>query len=569
MLSCAGSVVQSGFRRSRTNPPEMALGKYSRHVLFLLFATVLPLRGQTQEPAPAVRDSTRALVTIGSVAEDRLRLQQILGDTSTAGYLLRSASSQTPEVEVDSGEVRWSVISPRISTIWNSDLPFSMNDGALWAGRGANVEVMGGVRLASERLSLIIAPELIHQRNRDFQIIPNPIYYVFDPFASPFHTFPESLDLPLRFGDEPFTTLSLGQSTLAVSSGPVVIGASTENQWWGPGIRNAIVLSNHAAGFPHLFLRSSTPLTTPVGDFEGKWIVGALKESRYFDLNGGNNNRFLSGLVATLRLRWEPNLTLGFARTVFGPTDENHTALFHLFDVWRDVGRPNARPVADPEREEGPDQLFSLFGRWIFPEDGFEVYGEWARHERPRSIRDFLTAPNHSQGYTVGFQWARPGVDGSIFRLQSEVTNLEQSATFRTRRVTTFYKSRPVLQGYTQRGQVLGASIGPGASSQWIAADHLASDWQAGVFGGRIRWENDAYYAVYPFRTPAGHDVTVFGGVRGAYQFGTVQVEAEYAAGKRFNYLFQNTSPSFEDIQAVDIFNHTLQLVVTPFLGPR
>ena len=84
------------------------------------------------------------------------------------------------------------------------------------------------------------------------------------------------------------------------------------------------------------------------------------------------------------------------------------------------------------------DQLLSLFGRWIFPESGFEVYAEWAHIELPRSVRDLLLAPQHTQGYTLGLQWARPAGRGeAVFRLQAELSNLEQSVAFADRSLWT------------------------------------------------------------------------------------------------------------------------------------
>ena len=58
-------------------------------------------------------------------------------------------------------------------------------------------------------------------------------------------------------------------------------------------------------------------------------------------------------------------------------------------------------------------------------------------------------------------------------RLQAEHTYLEKSATSRDRPVGVYYTSRAVLQGYTHDGRVLGAAIGPGASSHWLAVDYF------------------------------------------------------------------------------------------------
>ena len=128
---------------------------------------------------------------------------------------------------------------------------------------------------------------------------------------------------------------------------------------------------------------------------------------------------------------------------------------------------------------------------------GFEVYGEWARTELPASLRDLFTAPGHTQGYTLGLQWARPLRQGrDALRVQAEHTFLEQSSTFRDRPVGVYYTSRAVIQGYTHDGRVLGAAIGPGASSHWLALDYFRSSWDVGLFGEWVRWDNDAMWTV-------------------------------------------------------------------------
>lgn len=56
----------------------------------------------------------------------------------------------------------------------------------------------------------------------------------------------------------------------------------------GSGIRNALVLSDRAAGFPHLFLRTAKPVDVGVGMFRARWILGGLTESLYFDEDPSN-----------------------------------------------------------------------------------------------------------------------------------------------------------------------------------------------------------------------------------------------------------------------------------------
>jgi hypothetical protein len=341
------------------------------------------------------------------------------------------------------------------------------------------------------------------------------------------------------------------------------VGASTENQWWGPGIRNAIVMSNNAEGIPHLFLRTTRPLTTPPGPVEARWIIGGLTESLYFDTMASNDLRSLSGLVVTLRPGGARNLTVGLARTVYGEAAGRGDVLGRLFEVVTRFERLANPGEADSSRRR--DQLLSLFGRWIFPESRFEMYAEWARVELPRSLRDLLLAPHHTQGYTLGLQWARPAGRGdAVLRLQAELSNLEQSIAVADRPPPPdYYAGRATTHGYTQRGRVVGAAIGPGASSQWLAGDLVTPRWQAGLFAGRIRWENDALYREF-LTNYFRHDVSVFAGVRGAVRFAHWDVSAEGMAAQRIDYLFQNGAANPGGRRTIDIVNFTLSLVLSP-----
>ena len=52
----------------------------------------------------------------------------------------------------------------------------------------------------------------------------------------------------------------------------------------------------------------------------------------------------------------------------------------------------------------GPDQIFSFFAHWALPRYGLESYSNGADRIFQR-FREMLTEPNHSRGYTTGFQW--------------------------------------------------------------------------------------------------------------------------------------------------------------------
>jgi hypothetical protein len=536
-----------------------------------------PLVAQSPEPAPpdtTQRESPRwgALITLGSPAAQRLRSEQLLGSQGTDSFLLRSASRLTPQLPAGEG-LRWSLIAPELRVAWNSDIPSSLNNGSLWAGRGWSEAVMVGARAEVGRVSLILAPQFTHSANAPFDLVTAkpPGGTIFRP---PWRTGLFSADLPIRFGEASFSTLDLGQSTLAVRVGNASLGLSTENQWWGPGSRNAIVLSDNAPGIPHAFARTRSPVDTRVGRIEAVWLVGTLTESLYFDDNRHNDLRAFNAVAATLQPAGAPGLTVGLARSVVAPIGWTPDLVSHSLDVLTDWSRPDTttRASDDPDPEYSRDdrsmQIFSLFGRWVFPEDGLEVYLEWARSALPSSLRDLLVNPEETQGFTLGLQWIRPlGADGRAGRihLETELTDLEQSRRALTRPVASFYASPIVVHGYTQRGRTIGAAIGPGASSQWLALRYERPRGGFGLSLGRIRWDNDAYYAQPAGRTFAAHDVSLLTGLTALLRLPGADLDGELTRETRLNYLFQNiptTTSASKD--AVDVHNLVLRFRVTP-----
>ena len=508
-----------------------------------------------------------SLVLVTSDTIDRERSYQLReGVPSGQSLLLRSPSYLTARLQGNPGTWRAALVAPQFLVVTNSALPFSQNNGALWAGKGLSTRTLTGFRLERDRLRIIFAPEIILSANANWPLFHDfyhpPVPSGYSPYYFPYYVGQFTIDQPMRFGNKPIRRFDLGQSAALTSVRSMEVGFSNENEWWGPGIRNAIVLSNNAPGFPHLFVRTAHPIATRLGDFEMRWLVGGLRESAYFDTIPGNNTRSLAAIATTLQTGWDPNLSIGFARSVYGTTTSGGQWPWRWFDV---LARTH-RDVPDTTRTQR-DQLFSLFARWVFPADGVEVYGEWARTQLRPSLRDFLTAPNHTQGYTVGLQWRGGNWREGSFRLQSEITQLEESATFRDGPVGSWYTSTRVIQGYTNRGEVIGASIGPGASSQWIAADYMKPDWRVGVFAGRIRWNQDVHNNSHlpVYEGYCSEDVTIYPGIRGAKDGGFGSITAELSLQDRFTPFFQNGGGCPNNGRRLDIRNNTLSITFSPF----
>ena len=574
----------------------------------ILFSRVAACAGialvycSTALPAPAqsAPDSTRDTVSVAPAARpadsvakiqlpsltlvtahevDRMRANQLAkGVAPGQSLLLRSASSLATPPALGKRWIAGELIYPQLLFVRNSGLPFSQNNSSLWAGRGISTRALLGFRLEAPHFSFVFAPQVVASENSYWLTNHNyfqpliPLSYIGRGFTFPYYFYTFPIDQPLSFGSRRIRSFDLGESTALLHAGGVQLGISNENQWWGPGIRNAMLLSNNAPGFPHVFLRTGRPIMTPAGGLELRWLAGALTESRYFDSVSTNDTRSLAAIGAALQMRWDPNLTIGFARSVYATAEKWEQIPGRLGDVFKGATQANSEVLADIAKDKpitlnGRDQLFSLFARWVFPSSGAEVYSEWGRTRPPKSVSDFLKTPNHTQGYTIGMQWRGEPWGGGTVRGQAEVTQLEQSATFRDGPVGSWYTSNRVLQGYTNRGHIIGASIGPGASSQFVALDYLKSSWQLGAFAGRIRWNEDVHstFGFPDFVSYCNHDVSIYPGLRGALFGGFGSISAELTLQNRLNLLFQNKGGCPNNGVRLDLRTTSLKVGMTAF----
>ena len=502
-----------------------------------------------------IASSSLAAQVIGSTAEDRARLDEILGR--------RAVCQLAPCARHDSVArgLRSYLVWPDVRVVWNSAIPFSLNDGSLWAGRGLNASITAGAGAEYDRqdwgLTLVFAPTFAYSANRPFDFFPDTIPGR-SPYSSPWHTggAAGSADLPLRFGNASLHVIDLGYSELAARFHNASFGFSNTPQWWGPGIRNALVMSDNAPSIPRAFVRTAAPIGTRFGSIAAEIEAGTLTESLFFDSLSTNNYRSFSALTATYEAPGDLHLVLGLSRAVYAPEQNAMPGVSASLNAlrWRPTGAAGV-PL---------DQISSVFARWWFPESGFEAYGEYARMDVPRSLSDFLQTPYRNGGYTVGLQWAgRPDRLTGLLRLESEVSTVEQNLVDRSDLPADFYTGKLAPQGYTQRGQIMGAAVGPGGSSQFVGVDYLPERWQAGLFVGRIRWEDNAMYR-QRYSTFFSHDVSIYSGVRGGYRLPRVDVSFELTAARRFNYLFQNGFSNPQQRGTVRVQNITFETRLTP-----
>jgi len=481
--------------------------------------------------------------------DDLVRVSELLGAVAPAPTLLRRAGVRTVALCDGAPPLPWSLpvhVSPggpqvftlpvKLESIVNTGYPFGGNDGLVWAGRGVATELSLGAGFRVGPFTAVVAPELAWQQNDAFAFrtsgLPDDAQWA-DPF------YPTGIDLPRRFGAGPFTRAGPGQSFVRLELGGFAAALSTENLWSGPGIRNSIALSSTAPGFPHLYVGTSRPLNTWIGRVEAASVWGRLERTRY--AAGSSSPALFTALVLGWEPRFAPGLSLGLTRVFLQPwRGRSFGDYFPYFQsFWKEdlPTRPGGLPGDNPD----DNQLASAFARWAFPPVGFEVYIEWAREDHPNSLRGFLQEPEYSSAVLFGFQ--------KVHRAGSRAVRVMGEGTFLQETRAPFNWTAPVyyLHGngldYTNRGQLLGAWIGPGSDSQILAVDVFGARGRLGAFAERIRRQVKWYIDHEP-ELNAQVDLELVYGVRGVVFLRGAEIGWEASFGKRYHPDFEERDAS-------------------------
>ncbi|SMO32118.1 capsule assembly Wzi family protein [Fodinibius sediminis] len=394
-----------------------------------------------------------------------------IGDRETAGFII---------VPYD----------PRFRTYWQSLDPGGQHDGPVWQGRGFTNDLSAGFFARYRFLSVSLRPHLIFNQNRPFGLSP----YERNPHKSPFAYALGPIDWPQRFGDQSFWTADWGQSYLRADYRGWASGISNEHMRWGPSRQNAILMDSNAPGFRHFFISTEEPKDIYIGHLKTKLFWGKLWESDYFDENSANDERFISGLNLSFNPKPVPGLRLGINRIFYETIPPEGIPAGDLFKIFEAFTKNSFTDDTNISGNDQSDQLLSLFGQWVFPESGLEIYGEWARTDHSWDWRDFFTEPEHSRGYTLGLQKTFTLKNDRLLSINTEITQLEASKSGAFRGYAPFYVHSRSRQGYTNRGQLLGAAIGPGSNSQYLGSSLFFDQGRIKFFVQRVAKNNDFLY---------------------------------------------------------------------------
>lgn len=388
-----------------------------------------------------------------------------------------------------------------------SSFPYGWNDGSMIPAVGFQTRLSAGIYAKYKFVSIQLRPEFVTAQNKGFEGFSSEsenawrLWYQYMNYT----------DMPERFGTSAYSKLFAGQSYFRLTFDPISFGVSTENLWWGPGMRNSLLLSNTAPGFLHGTLNTSKPIRTAIGSFEGQLVGGRLEASgfpprvmtgdpsdfeRYYRPKQ-NDWRYFSGISVSYQPRWVPGLSLGAARSevIDGKNLEKGIgAYFPLFDRF---SKSTTEIDSLGNDIKQADAYVSIFARWLIPDSKAEVYFEWGRNDAAWDLRDLMVQLDHTRAYTVGF---RKLLDfdyikgGDQLQVWVEATQMERPKTANLRLGPTWYVHQSTPNGYTNYGQPVGAGLGLASNVQMLHVSWIRGMKQLGFQVERLAHNNDFFY---------------------------------------------------------------------------
>lgn len=351
----------------------------------------------------------------------------------------------------------------------NTNRPYGWNDGALSYSKGYQFQISTGVFASWRNIKVQLKPEYIQTAKGNYETSPswgqvNPSYKKLLP----------------------------GNSSIRMDYGKVSIGVSTENLWWGPGIYNALLMSNNAEGFFHYSLKTNRPIKNFLGTFQFNMIGATLTQDSLqgFENNGlkrrtyNTNKRYLSSLAIDYQPSFLKNISFGINRslqTYFDrrPNDflQRNIPVFSAFFGSTAVGRDTF-----PQ-----DQLVSIYTKWMFPKSHAELYYQFAYNDAKANWRDFWLDMSHSTAYILGFKKLFLLQEQSYLDFGMEVMKLGQTPSYIHRNAGNFYEHSQIREGYTNQNQIMGAGAGFGNNMQTIQLSYNKAWSKAGIIFHHIQ----------------------------------------------------------------------------------
>ncbi|TVQ65404.1 MAG: hypothetical protein EA360_09740 [Balneolaceae bacterium] len=380
-------------------------------------------------------------------------------------------------------------IEPYFFQSYNTTLPRGGNDGAIWQGKGWNSAVSFGAVVNWGPLHLRLQPIAGFTENRFFDTGPFVENYLDTLFP---------IDNVPRFGNSSYAWSDWGDSRAELRYAGVRLGISNARIWTGPAVHNPLLFSGNSPGFTHLNLSTYKPIKTYIGGFEFNFLYGAQKPSSWFSETYQLGRQAASYQSVAYSPSFMDGFTIGFSGVFFTRYPDNNK---ERWEQAKRAFRINAvLNIADEESElADANRLGTLFLRWVLPKNNFEIYAEFGKNDRHVNDRDVRMQPEHHRAYLLGFIKSVPLSSNRMLAVGTEITQLNDPRSSFTRggsapwvpgSMGRWYYHFNQRDGFTNRGQVMGAPIGPSSQAQVITADLFTNSGRWGAKLARIAYND-------------------------------------------------------------------------------
>ncbi|MEQ8338026.1 MAG: capsule assembly Wzi family protein [Cyclobacteriaceae bacterium] len=427
----------------------------------------------------------------------------------------------------------FSLIDPVFRYNYITKTPRSYNDGAQWNGRGSNLFLSFGFVGNAGILHYSFAPNLMIAENKDFVIPSNP-WSDRSEYSYPFNRY---IDWVQRYGSSTFTQFDWGQSEIRLIYKKFTVGLTTENFRWGVSQFAPLLMSYNAAGFPHLDLGTNVPVITKIGRFEGRAFWGRTVASDYFDNNSTNESGYITGFNLGYQPSFFPQLNVGINRVMNTRWSDGELSGKDFFAMFLQ------NTHKDFDVNDIYDQMMSVFLDFSFSEVGFRTYIEYARNDFPGNLTEFLEAPDRSRAYTLGLMKTFDLADDKLIKALFESTVLSAN---RLKALPsgnpTYYVHNQTGRGYTNKGQIMGAGIGPGSNANLIQLELYQPSGKWGASFTRIRFNDDYFISQYGNQglIPTPADIEISLGMDYLRFIGKWSVNPNFSWNYRKNWYYQD-----------------------------
>ena len=546
--------------------------KHTHQILAFLILSVLPLEAICQ-----------GNTTLNPDDDYYLRILQIAGITEDASsyhlrpYLYdRVGETEHPLINwYDSGEgndghrknVSINYHEPVLFQSYNTGLPRGANDGPIWQGRGYNSAFTIGVSGNLGPLHWKFQPVIGFAQNRAYELAP------YEPFNNQIYNYRLTrIDFVQRYGPDTYQWADIGESYVDLRFIGLRAGISNEKVWIGPAVHNPLLFGYNAPGFLHGHLSSNGPVETWIGNFEFSYLYGAFRVSDYFEGISGNRDLVLANItsVKNLMFSYSPSfadgLSVGASRVFQERWPASFSDILSSFSkIFEPLTKEQLATEDNPTGYSLDNQMITVFARWIFPNQGLDVYGEFGRNDHNFNMRDFRALPNHHRAYLIGLIKTFQLSGERLLAVNYEMNQHEppRSANILGGAELSWHPHGGQIQGFTNRGQLVSTEFGPGNNVQSLSVKLYQPNKVMGLRVARIERDNTRFFDDLPLVTQIND------GRRESINFRTVEfmLGLEYATeiGPGLQVMF-NLDQSFvinqHHIYKNDVFNSRLGVTI-------